>query len=356
MILQTTLVQTCNYEGFNFKPMEREKTFNPHETLIFAITVNLLIFEEKFDETRLLFQRRKYNAKAFPNQLDLSASGYVFNKETPNEALRRIVKKELDIDLDEDLIRDMYLLAWLPNGDDNKNNLRYSKGYLYICNRKDIEVKNNLFKSINITKCLDDKTVTFKPDTKSLLRDSSAMMKIANFIKKKLKVSEKNNINKKSKVYKNNKIISTIKPRIRIEDSLDILQSDLFNVGDKKVLQKDKLIIIPVDNNKPKKLLEDVNTKDDICSTNRDVSKQVNISEGDVYSGMNSIKNNLDILNSNYEEDDIYTDNIDVDYNEFINDMVELDNGNHIFNNEKILVNVELNSRNISSQIDHIKF
>ena len=124
MILQTTLVQTCNYEGFNFRPMEREKTFNPHETLVFAITVNLLIFEEKFDETRLLFQRRKYNAKAFPNQLDLSASGYVFNKETPNEALRRIVKKELDIDLDEDLIRDMYLLAWLPNGDDNKNTAR----------------------------------------------------------------------------------------------------------------------------------------------------------------------------------------------------------------------------------------
>ena len=205
-MIYKSLVQTCNYEGHDTRSKRREKTMKPHETGIFAITVNLLIYEEKYNKTRILFQKRKYKATTFQNHLDLSTSGYVLHKETTQRALCRIAKEELNLDLSDNEVRDMYLLSWLPNDDNNKSNLRYSKGYLYICDRKDINVRSNLFKSRDITKCLDDKSLKFKPDTLALLSDASTMMKIINFI------------NKKQNMFESSKINTTIKSKVRIDE------------------------------------------------------------------------------------------------------------------------------------------
>ena len=180
-----SLVQTCNYEGLNIKNKRRERTYNPTETGFYAITVNLIIFEEVHDEIHLLFQKANHNEIKFHNPLDFSASGYILAKETAETAMCRIAKKELDININEDEVRNMYLLSWLPNDDNNKCNLKHSKGYLYILNRKVVDVKTKLFKSINVTKCLDNKRLQFKLNIKALLSDNSMMTKITNLINKK---------------------------------------------------------------------------------------------------------------------------------------------------------------------------
>ena len=111
-----SLVQTCNYKGLNIKNKRRERTYYPRDTGFYAITVNLIIYEEDYDRNRLLFQRRKHHEIIFPS------SEYILSKETPEQALCRIVKKELDVNINENDVRNMYLLTWLPN-DDNKSKI-----------------------------------------------------------------------------------------------------------------------------------------------------------------------------------------------------------------------------------------
>ena len=195
----TPFVMTCSFQGDRIARAESRRTDDPHVTGCFSCSVHLLCYVRVGDSYKFAFKIRHEESRIFPGCIDFTASGYRLTPlDSSTKAMRKVIRKELDIVVDERKLINMHLLSWEPYDDGKGRNLRYSKGDLYFCLLKDLDLDVRDFLLVDINKVLQV-DLDYKPDLKALWLDGKSM----------------------------NKILSTIYSKVEREDSPDEFEDEI---------------------------------------------------------------------------------------------------------------------------------
>ena len=171
------LVKTCSYYGKDEEPDDEYLTHEPHFTKTFSCSVNLLCFVKVQKKFKFACAIRPGDAKIFPFCIDFTASGYVLPNENNLEAMSRVIYKELRITVDRITLSEIKLLDWLPNSDNTRRNLRYSKGILFFCQLERLPLDRKNFTLVDASEALGHE-IDYKPELYGLLSDVYAVGRI----------------------------------------------------------------------------------------------------------------------------------------------------------------------------------